>query len=348
MSAAETGEPAAVDEPVLVGGPWFEEFEPDQVFDDAPGLTVTDGHAALHQAICGDRMRLVLDAALCKEVTGSDRPLVHPNLVCDVAIGQSTGPTQRVMGNLFYRGFVLNRPVFVGDTLRTVTKVVGLKQNKRKPGKPGSGLVVLKIHTENQDGDQVTDYWRCPMIPLKDSELDTGHADDFGDIPKEIPSEEIEAAVPSGWKLDALREAAPGPHFADLEQGYAAAIEGGETVTAATELARLSLNVAMAHTDATSSGRGKRLVYGGHTISVAAAHATRALPSMATIIAWESCDHLAPVFEGDVLRTEVRVEGLSPREDGGLAELRALVSAVRDGEDEPQGVLDWRFVALVA
>jgi acyl dehydratase len=347
MSAAETGQPATADEPLLLGGPWFEEFEPEQVFDDAPGLTITDGHAALHQAICGDRLRLALDAALCQEVTGSDRPLVHPNLVCDVAIGQSTGPTQRVKGNLFYRGFVLNRPVFVGDTLRTRTQVVGLKQNKRKPGKPGTGLVVLKIHTENQDGEQVTDYWRCPMIPLKD-DVDTGHADDFGDIPQEIPSDELKGAIPARWKLGPLREAAPGPHFADLEPGLACAIEGGETVTAAPELARLSLNVAMAHTDATSSGRGQRLVYGGHTISIAAAHATRAVPAMATIIAWRSCDHLGPVFEGDVLRTELRVEGLSPRDDGGLAELRALVSAVREGEDEPQAVLDWSFVALVA
>ncbi|MBA3371634.1 MAG: hypothetical protein H0T96_09325 [Thermoleophilaceae bacterium] len=104
----------------------------------------------------------------------------------------------------------------------------------------------------------------------------------------------------------------------------------------------------MAHTDATSSGRGRRLVYGGHTISVAAAHATRAIPAIATILAWEGCDHLGPVFEGDVLRTELHVQGTTSRtERGGLAQLRALVSAVRD-EGEPAPVLDWRFVALVA
>ena len=131
--------------PVLVGGPWFEELERGQVFDDAPGLTLTAGHAALHQALVGDRLRLALDAALCREVTGRDAPLAHPNLVCDVAIGQSTGPSQRVRGNLFYRGLVLARPVFVGETLRTRTEVVGLKQNRRRPDAPATGLVALRI-----------------------------------------------------------------------------------------------------------------------------------------------------------------------------------------------------------
>ena len=118
--------------PMLVGGPWFEDFERGQVYAGAPGLTVTAGHAALHQALTGDRLRLALDAALCREVTGDERQLVHPNLVCDVSIGQSTEPSQRVRGNLFYRGLVLARPVFVGQTLRTQTEIVALKQNRRR------------------------------------------------------------------------------------------------------------------------------------------------------------------------------------------------------------------------
>ena len=66
---------------------------------------------------------------------------------------------------------------------------------------------------------------------------------------------------------------------------------------------------------------------------------------MATIVAWEGCDHLGPVFEGDVLRTELRVEHAGSRRR--LVDLRALVSAERAGA-EPAPVLDWRFVAVVA
>lgn len=332
--------------PSLVGGPWFEELGRGDVFEDAPGLTLTYGHAALHQALVGDRLRLALDEALCREVTGHDRPLAHPNLVCDVSIGQSTGPSQRVRGNLFYRGLVLARPVYIGETLRTRTEIVGLKQNRRRPGAPATGLVAMRITTTNEHGETVLDYWRCPMIPLRDAEVETGNADEFSDIPQALDPEKLHAALPVDWRLDRLRVTVPGPHHADLEPGQTYRIEAGETVTSAPELARLTLNVAFAHTDATGSAHGRRLVYGGHTISIAAAHATRAIPAIATIVAWHGCDHLGPVFEGDVLRTELTVEECLP---DGLAELRARVSAIRaDGAGEPEPVLDWSFVAVVA
>lgn len=328
---------------VRVGGPWFEDLERGQVFDDAPGFTLTAGAAALHQALTGDRLRLALDEPLSRDVTGNAAPLAHPNLVCDVAIGQSTGPSQRVRGNLFYRGLVLARPVFVGETLRTRTEIVGLKQNRRRPGAPATGLVAMRIQT-TADGGPVLDFWRCPMIPLRDPDAQTGRADDFGGIPRALDEAQVRAAMPTGWRLERLRAAAPGPYHADLEPGQAFLVEAGETVTCAPELARLTLNVATAHTDATGSAHGRRLVYGGHTISIAAAHAARAIPAIATIVAWEGCEHLAPVFEGDVLRTELRIEHMGP---DGLVGLRALVSAERAGA-EPAPVLDWGFVAVVA
>jgi acyl dehydratase len=330
--------------PLVVGGPWFEDLERGQVFDDAPGLTLTAGHAALHQALVGDRLRLALDAALCREVTSHDGPLVHPNLVCDVAIGQSTGPSQRVRGNLFYRGLVLARPVFVGETLRTRTEIVGLKQNRRRSGAPATGLVAMRIRTIDEHDEPVLDFWRCPMIPLRDPDAETGHADDFAAIPEALDLAKVSAARPIGWRLDRLRAAVPGPHHGELEPGQTFIVEAGETVTGAPELARLTLNVATAHTDATGSAHGRRLVYGGHTISVAAAHATRAIPAIATIVAWKSCEHIGPVFEGDVLRTELLVEEISA---GGVVGLRALVSSVRSDTDAAP-VLDWTFVAVVA
>lgn len=338
-------------ERVRVGGPHFEDFEVGQVFDEAPALTLTSGHAALHQALVGDRLRLALDAELSRLVTASERQLAHPNLVCDVAIGQSTGPTQRVLGNLFYRGLVLLSPVFLGDTLRTTTEVVALKQNRARDGRPASGLVGLRIRTENQRREPVLDFWRCPMIPLRDPAGDTGHADDLDQIPAELDSERLRGAVPAEWRLSELRERAGGPQFDELSEGTRWEVEGRDTVSGATELVRLTLNLAAAHSDAASTRSGRRLVYGGHTISIAAAHATRALPNLATIVAWHGCDHLGPVFEGDVLRTELTLNAKEPLGDGGLVDLQAHVWAERDdaetGRTESQ-VLDWRFVGLMA
>ena len=338
-------------ERVHVGGPHFEDFELGQVFT-GPAMTLTDGHAALHQAIVGDRMRMPLDAALSSAVTGRREPLAHPNLVCDVSIGQSTEPTFRVRGNLFYRGLVLQRPAHIGDTLRSTTEVVGLKQNRPRPDGTATGLVALRIRTVDPHGRPVLDYWRCPMIGLRDPELQTGHADRFDSIPEELDPTAVRAAVPDDWSFRAAREQMPGPHADELTAGTVYAIEGRDSVTAGPELARLTLNVAKTHTDAGGSAHGSRLVYGGYTIAVAAAQATRALPNLLTIVAWRGCDHTGPVFEGDILSTELTLDAVHPVELSDdacvLLELRAVVHAHRVDADEPAPVLDWRFVGLMS
>ena len=66
-------------------GPYVDDLAVGQAFG-APALTLTDGHAALHQAIIGDRLRLPLDHALSRSITGDGARMAHPQLVCDVAI----------------------------------------------------------------------------------------------------------------------------------------------------------------------------------------------------------------------------------------------------------------------
>ena len=335
---------------VQVGGPFFEDFKVGQVFDDAPAVTLTTGHALLHQALSGDRLRLPLDAELSAAVTGRSEPLAHPLLVANVAIGQSTVPSQRVLGNLFYRGLVFLRPVHVGDTLHTTTEIFGLRQNRPRPGRPATGLVALRVRTQNQHGRTVLDFWRCPMIPLRDPAGDTGHADRFDDIPAELDAHAVAAAVPQDWRLDRFADRVPGAGWAspDVTAGTVYEIEGRDTVTGAPELARATLNLAATHTDPASGAHGRRLVYGGHTIAVAGAQVSRAFPDLVTHLAWRSCDHTGPVFEGDVLRTEVTVEGLQPLVTGRLVDLTVRVGADRGDGDDEQPVLVWRFCALLA
>jgi acyl dehydratase len=103
----------------------------------------------------------------------------------------------------------------------------------------------------------------------------------------------------------------------------------------------------MAHLDAGAAAHGRRLVYGGHTIGLAAGHATRALPSLVTILGWHAADHKAPVFEGDTLRSRIALERREPLPGGGgLVHLRSRVIAVRDGDESE--VLEWRFVGVLA
>lgn len=317
------------------GGPYFDELSVGDRFEQAPAATLTAGAAAVHQSIVGDRLRLALDGTLAREVTGRDAPIAHPALVWDISIGQSTVATHRVIANLFYRGLALHRMPALGDTLRTVTEVVAMRENSRREGRAPTGLAALHIVTSDQEGRRVLDYHRCAMLPLSPGAAATGHADDLDAISAELPDDILRAAW-AEWDL--------GRHpSCDPQPGDRWEVEGGDVVTGATELARLTLNVAMAHHDRTANATGRRLVYGGHTIGVAASQVTRVLPDLVTITAWHGCDHLAPVFEEDLLRSTIEVE----RRDGPLVHLRVRVEAERlDGERA--GVLDWRPIGVVA
>jgi acyl dehydratase len=321
-----------------VSGPYFDDLEVGQVFDSAPSMTLSQGAAAAHQAIIGDRLRLALDAQLAYAVIGATSALAHPALVCDVAIGQSTLATLRVKANLFYRGLEFHRFPVIGDSLFTRTEVVGLKQNSAKPGRAPTGLAALRMTTVDQIGRLVLDFYRCAMLPLS-AERETGRNDDLTNIGADL------AAPPdptADWDADVYREKVPGAHF---DPGLAGAVlqSTADVVTSAPELARLTLNVAATHHDWRVGGQ--RLVYGGHTIGLALAQTTRLLPNLATVLGWESCDHVGPVHEGDTLHSELHVEAADPFPDGrgGVLKLRSLVYAV----DEPdRKVLDWRFSAL--
>lgn len=299
---------------------FYDELRRGQTFEDIPALTLTDGMAAAHRAILGHRLPLALDQTLAARIAGSDRPLAHPSLVCDVAIGQSTVVTERVIANLFYRGLRLRRAVAIGDTLTTRVEVMGLRDSASRP----AGLAALRVETRDQDGRPALDFVRCALLPLSPGAAKPGHADDLDAI-----------AVDGGdwapdWDLSA-HPCAGQPLEPELAPAF------GDTVTSAPELARLTLNIAGAHHDPQAGIDGQRLVYGGHTIGLAAAQLNRVLPGLAYIVGWRSCTHVAPVFEGDVLRSAVRVISA-----GRLAEL-----AVETRSDTGP-VLAWRLVALVA
>lgn len=333
------------------GGPYFEDLFVGQVFDTAPSMTLTPGVAAVHQAIVGDRLRLALDAELAHAVTGVPGALAHPALVCDVAVGQSTLVTARVRANLFYRGLIFHRYPLVGDSLFTRTEVVGLRQNGAKPGREPTGLAALRMTTIDQVGRLVLDFYRCAMLPLSPGAGDTECDDDLSTIGAGPDPDPDPVAH---WNTAAFRDRVPGPHF---DAGVAGSVlrSTADVVTSAAELARLTLNIAATHHDFRPGGA--RLVYGGHTIGLALAQATRLLPSIAAVLSWQSCEHTGPVYEGDTLYSDLTIEDALalPDDRGGVLSLRSQVYAVGNlavggsassarGSDRP--VLDWRYRVL--
>ncbi len=324
-----------------VGGPFYEDLAVGRRFADAPAVTLTDGLAAAHAAIVGGRFALARDRELALRVAG--RPLLSPALAWDVAIGQSTLVTERGIANLFYRGLLFQRLPAVGDTLKTVTVITGRRPSAPRPDRGPRGLVTMRITTVDQEGRTVLDFHRCALLPARQALAGGGEGE--AEPPEANASPDMVARAASGWDLAAF-----GTSFTDaaagVEPGMTYELAGGDVVTSAPELARLTLNLAAIHHDAT--GSGARLVYGGHTIGLAAAHVSRIFPRTVAILAWQSADHLGPVSEGDTLHSAVTVETTTPVAGGTLAHLRSRVTATA-GRDQPRrDVLDWRLTALVA
>ena len=297
--------------------PWFEDLSVGDEFNNVPEVTITEGHLVAHQMAFGDRSALPLSWPLSLKVTKSPTPLVNSCLVANIAIGLSTIPSQRVLGNLFYRGVAFKLPVFVGDTLIAKTSVVALRQNRIKPGRSASGMAVLNVEVSNQRNQAVLNFYS---------------------IPDGFEFDKLEALVPD-WNFKEFR-----PRQAPLQIGQRFVIEARDTVTSAPEVVRLTLNLAMTHLDSEKGGYAKRLVYGGHTISLAAAQVSRALPGLIAIICWFHCDHVAPVFEGDILRSEVLVNQRENHEEFSILDLTVEVFAESENsKKEERKVLDWRF-----
>ncbi|OZE87798.1 acyl dehydratase [Rhodococcus sp. 15-649-2-2] len=319
--------------------PFFDELTVGQVFDTAPAVTLTEGMAAVHQSIVGNRFALSLDRQRARTVTGG--PLASPALVWDVSIGQSTPATQHVRANLFYRGLFFYRLPAIGDTLRTKAVVEALRENARKAPRTPTGLAVLRITTVDQRGRTVLDYRRCAMLLLSPGAPPTDKADDIATV-NDLPVETDMFASITDWDIAGIPRSTGMPS----KIGTELRVLGGDVVSSAPELARLTGNVARVHHDSAAGG-GSRLVYGGHTIGLAFHHVCQALPGIVAVAGWHGCDHLAAVHEGDVLASTVAIESVTSHASGVDALGLKVTTSRRHADGKLDEVLAWRPIVLV-
>tara|TARA_Y100000590_G_scaffold92325_2_gene104351 strand:- start:6318 stop:7328 length:1011 start_codon:yes stop_codon:yes gene_type:complete len=322
-------------------GTFFDDLEVGQILPPSPDLTITSGEIAIYQSICGDPLPASLSLPLAEKITGVSKRVVNPGLVMDISIGQSTVATRKVIANLFYRGVSFQRPVFEGETLHTEVKIKGLKDLSLRKDRTPRGLALLGITTTCvEDGSTVVDYERCAMLKARDPEKLPGHDDDLGSVETEIVLDEWEHLVPSSWDLSSLKIT----ERESLSSGEIRVDELRDTVSNAMELVRLTQNQAPVHRDASTSAAGERLVYGGHTIGMAQASLSRVMPGIATILGWQSCDHLGPVHEGDVLSFHHTLLDQKKLNEGTISAIKTEVVSTRGSEGSD--VLDWRLVVF--
>jgi 2-methylfumaryl-CoA hydratase len=324
-----------------VDGPYYDDLAPAHRFVPSPAITIGEGMCAAYQAICGDPLAISLATTVGAAVCAVAGGVVNPALALHVSIGQSTVATRRVIANLFYRGVTVRRTLPVGSTLSTTVEARAMRETSRKPDRPRRGMVLLAIRTIDQHGEVVAEFERCALLPFRDASSEPGFADDLGPTDGALDLASFTEHAPQGWDLAPLpaRDTSwvVGEQRTDVLH---------DTVTDAPALVRLTQNLAAPHRDARLGQRGRRLVYGGHTIGLAQASLVRLLPSTATVVGWQSCDHVGPVFEDDVLTVSATLDASLDHDGGRLVAFTVFVDAEREGLDAPTPVLVWKPVVF--
>ncbi|MGI9616580.1 MAG: hypothetical protein ACR2QO_26925 [Acidimicrobiales bacterium] len=316
-------------------GPYYNEFEKGMTIPPLPAVTVTEADNVAYRMITGDQHLPTADRSLFAAVSGgADGAMVYPGLVMQYSIGQTTNATRRAIANLYYRSVRLLRTVSVGETLRTTTTVLGLADSRPK-GDQHRGKVWLSIETTGDDGP-VARYERCALVASRDGS--PGHADEIPGPSDPVPLDEVASLAPA-WKLGDLPKTdwAVGEERNDAMRDH---------VDLAPSLARMTFNQAFVHRDETASIYQGRLVYGGHVQGLAQASLSRVLPGIASVVAWDGCDHVGPAFEGDLLAFRHRLVEELPIASGRL--LRFEVRGAQVGADGTPGddILVWTPIVI--
>src|SRR5690606_204345 len=262
------------------------------------------GDIAMYMALTGEKPPLASSTELARSL-GFARELIPDLLVFHIVFGKSVVDiSHNATANLGYADVRFLRPVYPGDTLVAESEVIGL----REVPSGEAGAVYVRTRGTNQKGQEVLTFTRWVMVPKRDKNAAKG-VSQAPQLPAVVTPDRL--PVPEAMNLQRYADLKwamnPGAYWDEYEVGErlnhpdAMTIEEADHVQAT----RLYHNSAQVHFDqqAMASSRfGRRLVYGGHVISVAMALSQNGLGHALRIAAWNGGAHVSPTFAGDTLR----------------------------------------------
>jgi 2-methylfumaryl-CoA hydratase len=341
-------------------GNFFEDFRMGQEIRHATPRTVTDGDVALYTGLFGTRFAFNSSTEFARAV-GMPRAPLDDFLAFHFVFGKTVPDISlNAVANLGYAQGRFLTPVYPGDTLSTTSTVIGLRQNK--DGK--SGVVYVRSIGVNQLRETVLEYCRWVMV-RKNDERAPAPEPVVPNLAEAVDAAEL--AVPGN--LDAREYDTTLAGSAHLWDDYA---EGekidhidGMTIEEAEHMiaTRLYQNTAKVHFDEMmqqQSRFGRRLIYGGHIISLARALSFNGLANAFKVLAINGGRHVAPTFAGHTVYAWSEVLAkleLPGRRDLGALRLRTVATKDKpcadlpykaaDGNYDPAVVLDFDYTVLM-
>ena len=320
-------------------GNFFEDFRLGQEIRHATPRTVTLGDVALYNGLFGSRFAVQSSDAFAAKI-GYPRSPLDDLLVFHVVFGKTVPDISlNAVANLGYADCRFLKAVYPGDTLHSVSQVIGLKENSNRK----TGIVYVRSHGFNQTGDIVLDYARWVMVRKRD-EAAPAPGEIVPDLPKSVDVSKLGAACPTIDTAAYDTVLSGSPHrFGDYKAGERIDHVDGITVEEAEHMiaTRLYQNTARIHFNqfAESKGRfGHRLIYGGHAISLARALSFNGFGNAFHVAAINGGRHVAPLFAGCTVFawSEVLATAELPgRKDVGALRLRTVATKGRPCADFP-------------
>ncbi len=311
-------------------GRFFEDFRQGEVIRHATPRTVSAADAALYTALYGPRFAVQSSDVFAHKIGYPKSPL-DDLLVFHVVFGKTVPDMSlNAVANLGYAGCRFLAPVYPGDTLSAVSEVIGLKENSNRQ----SGVVYVRSQGFNQRNDLVLDYVRWVMVRKRTVDAPT-QPELVPTLPRALHPEALGDACPPLHLHHYDDELAGSPHrWADYEIGEKIDHVDGMTVEEAEHqiATRLYQNTAKVHFNLYAAAQdrfGKRLIYGGHVISLARALSFNGLGNAFHVAAINGGRHVAPLFAGDTVFAWTEVldrQPLDGRDDVGALRLRTIAT----------------------
>ena len=348
-------------------GNFFEDFKLGQVINHATPRTVTSGDVALYTALYGSRFAVNSSAEFAKSIGmaaesfGQLAP-VDDMLAFHVVFGKTVPDISlNAVANLGYAAGRFGEPVYPGDTLTTSSTVIGLKENSNKQ----TGVVYVRSTGTNQRREMVVEYVRWVMVKKRDVNAVIAE-ETVPDLPASVAAADL--IIPDGLDLGAYDDTLAGSvhRWEDYAVGEKIDHVDGMTIEEAEHMmaTRLWQNTAKVHFNQFTEGQGRfgrRLIYGGHIISLARALSFNGLANAFKIVAINGGRHANPTFAGDTIHAwsevleKIEIPG---RKDVGALRLRLVATKnqpcagfpfkTEDGKGfDPSVVLDFDMTVLI-
>jgi 2-methylfumaryl-CoA hydratase len=319
-------------------GNFFEDFALGREIVHAVPRTVTAGDVALYVGLTGSRFALHASDAFAQAIGYGKAPtddiltfhLVFGRTVADISLN--------AVANLGYAQCRFGAPVFAGDTLSARSTIIGLKENSSRE----TGTVYVRSVGRNQRDEVVLDFVRWVMVRKRDrtAPVPAPHVPELAGL---VAPEEY--YIPAGLQMEHYDRALAGsPHlWEDYAVGERIDHVDGMTLEESDHMTatRLYQNNARVHFNqhAESKGRfGRRLVYGGHVISLARALSVNGLANAFRVLSLDGGRHVHPCFAGDTIYAWSEITNvieLPGRSDLGALRVRTIATKDRPCADFP-------------